>query len=72
MVTWRKTGKNWVKGTIILNITPKYKVNSIVGYYVDKYDFSKRGTLMQQRVSRKLFKTANIARQYVGKYMRKH
>ena len=69
---WRKTGKNWAKGTIILNISNKFKINNIVGYNVDKYDFSKRGTLLGQKRILGTFKTKAEARQFVGAYMRTH
>lgn len=72
MVTWRKTGKNWVKEKKFLSITTKYKINEIVGYHVDLYDMSKGAYLYQQRRRLKTFKTKHQARQFIGAYMRKH
>jgi hypothetical protein len=72
MATWRKTGKNWVKGSKVLNISNRYKVNKLIGYTVNLYDFKMRGTLTQQRRVLRVFKTKLEARQFVGAYMRKH
>jgi len=74
MVTWRKTGKNWVKGSKVLNIGNRYnlKTGKLTSYTVNLYDFRMRGTLTQQRRTLRVFKTKPEARQFVGAYMRKH
>ena len=72
MATWRKTGRNWAKGSKILNIGNRYRINKIIGYTVNLYDFKMRGTLTQQRRVLRVFKTKPEARQFIGAYMRKH
>lgn len=69
---WRKTYNNYAKGSKIINISPKYKVNTTVGYNVYLYDFKIRGSLSQQRRILKTFKTKLEAVAYRKRYMNTH
>lgn len=75
MAGWRKArgagSTNYVKGTRVLSIQIKYKVNTIAGYWVKMYDFSK---FVDHPVG-KVIKTLKTKREAVAfrlAYMRKH
>lgn len=74
MAGWRKARgagtTNYVKGTRVLSIQIKYKVNTIVGYQVKMYDFSKFVNVPKGRVL-KTFKTKREAIAFRLAYMKK-
>tara|TARA_R110002110_G_scaffold77379_1_gene203391 strand:+ start:197 stop:436 length:240 start_codon:yes stop_codon:yes gene_type:complete len=79
MATWRKTsnGLNWGTGggrspAIILNISKKFKVNTVVGYTVRLYDFSKSHSFSKAGRVLKTFKTKSQAVAFAKLYVRKH
>lgn len=67
---WRKArqGNNYVKGSFVLNIQTKYKVNKVVGYMVKLYDFSKFVSIPQGKLL-KTFKNKSNAVKFRKKYM---
>lgn len=73
MAGWRKArgSSNYVKGTKVLNIQTKYRVNTIVGYKVILYDFSTFVNIPRGRTLKTL-KTKREAVLFRKDYMRKH
>jgi hypothetical protein len=73
MVGWRKArqGSNYVKGTKVLQIRPKYKINTVIGYTVELYDFSKFVSIPKGRVL-KIFKNKSDAIKFRQEYMRRN
>ncbi|MDO8623196.1 MAG: hypothetical protein Q7R52_03025 [archaeon] len=70
---WRKTryGRNWAKGTkIILNISNKYKVNTLDGYSVNIYDLTKQSHLNYPTKILKTFKNSSEATKFAKSYMK--
>lgn len=72
---WRKAkyGLNWAKGRdMIININPKYRINTMVGYQVTLYDFSKGSNWYLIGKPLKVLKTKTEALAYAKAYMMKH
>ena len=66
---WRKSGNNYVSGTNVLNIRNKYSGNTLIGYDVDFYDFSKYVDNPKGRTLKTL-KTKKEAVKWRLKYMK--
>ena len=71
---WRRANaNNYAKGRdMILNINPKYKVNTIMGYNITLYDFSRSHLWSQAGRLLKTTKTRSQATKFVKTYMRTH